>query len=114
MDIQVAFDRKARPFSDRAFLLRSEQLSFLFVIPTPLHSLPRSVLSHAMLRCALCNNGGCANQGQTSNISSLDLLPSGMICSVDGWLVIDVSAQPIGPTSTLEEGTDRLSRNVSN
>ena len=67
-----------------------------------------------MMRFALCSHGGCAIQGQTSNISSLDLLLSGMIGGVDWWLATDVLGQPIDTTSTLEEGTDRLSRNVSN
>ena len=36
---------------------------------------------------------------------------SGMLRSV-GWLSSDVSGQPVGPILTLEDGTDRLSRNV--
>jgi len=43
-----------------------------------------------------------------------DLRFSGMLRSVDGWLVTDVPGQPIVPIFTLEDGTHRLSRNVSN
>jgi len=43
-----------------------------------------------------------------------DLRFSGMLRSVDGWLVTDVPGQPIVPIFTLEGGTHRLSRNVRN
>ena len=47
---------------------------------------------------------------------SQEICSSGILCSVDWYLVTDVSGQPIGSVFldylTLEDGTDMLSSNV--
>ena len=43
-----------------------------------------------------------------------DLRCFGILCSVEWWFYTDVSGQPIGPIFKGQDGTDRLSRNISN
>jgi len=40
------------------------------------------------------------------------MVPSGILRSIYWWFITDVSGQPNLDCLTLEEGTDRLSRNV--
>ena len=57
---------------------------------------------------------GIVRRWQTTNYKE-DLRSSGALRSVDWKLLIDVSGQPIGHIfkGQAEDGTDRLSRNVS-
>jgi hypothetical protein len=97
---------------DRIFFKRFATIGLANAVITSFSETPLAIRSFSKIN-------PCVISGFRRNVNKV--LSSGMLLSVDWWLVTDVSGQPIGPPFNgqadwliLEEGTYRLSRNVCN